>query len=68
MLQDVAADFALAAARVAGEERGAVVHHADAPAAAQLSHSICNHGLHLGQQVQGKQHLPIADGLDKLHW
>ena len=57
MLQDVAADFALAAARVSCEQGRAVVHHAHA-AAALARH----HGLHLGQQVQREQHLPVADG------
>ena len=57
MLQDVAADFALATARIPGKKRRAVVYHANASTAL-----AAHHRLHLGQQVQREKHLPIANG------
>ena len=54
VFQNVAADFALAAARAAGEQRRAIEHDAE-PAAAVLGRT------HLGNQMQQKQERAIAD-------
>ena len=54
VLQHVAADFALAAARAAGEQRRAVEHDAEA-AAAVLGRA------HLGEQVQQEQQRAVGD-------
>ena len=53
VLDDVAADVALALARVAGEERAAVVHLGDPAAELRLV-------LHLRDEVREEEHLPVA--------
>ena len=54
VLQQIAANLALAAARAAGEQRRAIEHDAE-PAAAVLGRT------HLGNQMQQKQERAIAD-------
>ena len=54
VLQDVAADLALAAARAAGEERGAIKHDAEAAAA-------IHGGTHLRDEMEEEEQRAIAD-------